>query len=392
MLSFFLNNIEFFLFVLFLIVFLFVKRKNLEIQGSFPFFYVLMYKAQWGISLMKSWAKKYPKTFMGFAKTSFWLGIVGVFVSFFLMLWQTIWIYNEKLEVGGGFLLPIKTDAGLNSVIPVFYVPFFEWIVALFLLVVVHEFAHGVVSKRFGIKVKSSGFAFLGIGIPFMPAAFVEPDEKQIKKATFFEKVGIYGAGSTSNFLFGIIFLILLLGFSQGFKLFDLETEFKFNEVSNQSELLKYNITKGKIIQVENETNPILFFNEFKNTTTLNLTIINQNNLTQNVLINKFYEEKQNKSFIGINQIEVKTKATNSPILFYIFSKFIEVLKWTFLLNLLIGIANLLPIWITDGGQIFREICLKYVKNKKTAYKIYNFVSILVLIMIIITLFPSLIL
>ena len=67
-------------------------------------------------------------------------------------------------------------------------------------------------AKRFNIKIKSSGFAFFGIFLPLIPAAFVEPDEKQLKKSKFFEKVSLLGAGSTSNFIFGIIFFSFIFG------------------------------------------------------------------------------------------------------------------------------------------------------------------------------------
>ena len=221
MYEFFLNNIEFMLFILFLVVFLFLKREKLEVQGKFPFFYILMYKMKFGISLMKTISQKFPRLTLSFAYLSFFIGFVGVFLVLIFFIWQIFFIYNSNIEVGGAFVLPVKTESGLSGNVPIFYVPFFEWIVALLILAIVHEFAHGVVSKLFKVKIKSSGFAFLGILLPILPAAFVEPDEKHIKKSTFFQKISIYGAGSTSNFIFGGIFLALsLLLASCNFKYF----------------------------------------------------------------------------------------------------------------------------------------------------------------------------
>ena len=171
------------------------------------------------------------------------------------MIWQLFFIYENEYEVGGAFVLPIKTESGIHGDLPIFYVPFFEWIIALIVIAIVHEFAHGVVSKRFNIKIKSSGFAFLGIFAPILPAAFVEPDEKQIKKASFFEKVSVYGAGSTSNFLFGIVFLLLFLLIGLGMSKITHNQEFNFNNVLEKSELNNYNITKGKLLEVNGDNN-----------------------------------------------------------------------------------------------------------------------------------------
>ena len=141
----YLENLPFLIFIVFLIVFLILKRKNLEIQGSFPIFYIFLYKTKLGINLMKKWSKKYKKIVYVFAYISFIIAIIGVFLSFIFMIWQTYFIYQNNIEVGGGLVLPLKTENGLSSNIPVFYIPFFEWIIALTFLAIVHEFAHGVV-------------------------------------------------------------------------------------------------------------------------------------------------------------------------------------------------------------------------------------------------------
>ena len=72
---------------------------------------------------------------------------------------------------GVGLVLPFKAKG-------VFYVPFFYWIISIFVIAVVHEFSHGLIARANNIKVKSSGFAFLALLVPIIPAAFVEPDEK----------------------------------------------------------------------------------------------------------------------------------------------------------------------------------------------------------------------
>ena len=70
------------------------------------------------------------------------------------------------------------------------------------------------------------------------------------------------------------------------------------------------------------------------------------------------------------------------------FQRLLEILFWIWFLNLAIGFINLLPIWITDGGQIFLTICQKYF-SKNTANTIYTIVSFISLGLIVLTLFPN---
>jgi len=88
--------------------------------------------------------------------------------------------------------------------LPPFY--FTYWILIILVVAITHEFAHGVFARHFKIRVKATGFGFLG---PFL-AAFVEPDEKVMKKKSKRAQLSILGAGSFSNFIFAIIFLLVL--------------------------------------------------------------------------------------------------------------------------------------------------------------------------------------
>ncbi|MBI5636015.1 site-2 protease family protein, partial [Candidatus Micrarchaeota archaeon] len=92
-------------------------------------------------------------------------------------------------------------------------IPLLEGIIALGIIMVVHEVAHGVLSYIAKIRVESSGILLLG----FLPiGAFVEPDEEQLKKLELHKKRRIIAAGSTSNFIFFIVFAVLMFAASIG--------------------------------------------------------------------------------------------------------------------------------------------------------------------------------
>lgn len=100
---------------------------------------------------------------------------------------------------------------GLNE-----YIPFVWGWIALFVTMVVHEFAHGILSRVEGVRVKSMGIiTFLVAPI----AAFAEPDEEELfgnkEKPPIVGKaarIRILSAGVISNFLVAIIAMALFFG------------------------------------------------------------------------------------------------------------------------------------------------------------------------------------
>ena len=75
----------------------------------------------------------------------------------------------------------------------------------------VHEFSHGVVARAHNVEVKSSGFAVLGIVLPIIPAAFVEPNEDKLKKEDAIVQYSIFAAGPVSNIFLAIIFFLVMI-------------------------------------------------------------------------------------------------------------------------------------------------------------------------------------
>lgn len=100
---------------------------------------------------------------------------------------------------------------GLNE-----YIPFVWGWIALFVTMVVHEFAHGILSRVEGVRVKSMGIITLFIA-PI--AAFVEPDEEELfgtkDKPPLVSKgarIRILSAGVISNFLVAALAMALFFG------------------------------------------------------------------------------------------------------------------------------------------------------------------------------------
>ncbi len=157
-------------FYLLLLLIFKLYRKKFEVQWKI----FALYKTKIGIRLMDKIAKKFPN----FLTLS---GYVSVFVGFLGMIITLAFIFYSTYK----FLVVPEAEAALAPLLPGISVSdklpilsFWHWIIGILIIAIVHEFSHGVYARLRNIKIKSTGFAFLG---PIM-AAFVEPDEKQLKK------------------------------------------------------------------------------------------------------------------------------------------------------------------------------------------------------------------
>ena len=354
MVEFISSNVAFMVFVLALTLFLFLKRKNIKISGPFPIFYMMLYQTKLGLDKMEKWSKMHPKIFLYLAYLSIFIGVVGAFLIFILMFWQLWFIVDNEMTAGGGLVLPIQTDKGLDGAVPIFFVPFWYWIIAIFILATVHEFAHGVIAERFKIKIKSSGFAFFGILAPILPAAFVEPDEKQMNKKPKWQRVAVLGAGSTSNFIFGFLFLFLWLFVAIPFANNTMEAKsITFENTINKSSLHEHGIVSGKIISINGENDMNVILEKIGNLSvneTLELTLLSGETMMNYSVITFENPAIEGRGMIGITGVEIDRNPKKGYEFLGSFPiAFERAIFWIWFLNIAIGLMNLLPIWITDS-------------------------------------------
>jgi membrane-associated protease RseP (regulator of RpoE activity) len=135
-------------------------------------------------------------------------------ISMFYFLYKLVYVYLFNPELVKAIkipplmpLIPYLPEAFKIDFLPPFY--FTYWIIAIAVIALFHEFAHGIVARRYNVKIITTGFGFLG---PFL-AAFVEPNEKQMNKKPKYQQIAILSAGVFTNFMLAIIFFLLLSGF-----------------------------------------------------------------------------------------------------------------------------------------------------------------------------------
>ena len=141
------------------------------------------------------------------------LGTIGVYIGVgasIIALISIIYLVSINQQAAALILPTVNnyeypTDAIVG-------VPFWFWIISIFVVLVVHEPMHAIYSRLAGIPVKSWGVMLL-LFIPI--GAFVDPDMRKVNKLKFMQKMKIYAGGSFGNFVTAGI--VLLITFVYGF-------------------------------------------------------------------------------------------------------------------------------------------------------------------------------
>ncbi|MFA5050411.1 MAG: site-2 protease family protein [Candidatus Micrarchaeia archaeon] len=276
----------------------------------------------------------------------------GIFGVIFAGLIQSGFFIIEKLfGMLSGISQLTQKDAGVTLIIPGMNLPLVEGIIALFVILLVHEGAHAILGRVAKISLHSAGLVLFG-SIPI--GAFVEPDEESLKKLDCEKQTRVIAAGPCANFMFAGIFFLLLLGFMASVNDFR-ETEGLLVISGMDSGTIIYSvngekITDGLIIEANQKT--------FLNTSKGELEIISNSDGKIGVL--GYYLD-------GSSIVRYKHDWMN----------FIYItLGLIFSLNFVIGAVNLLPIPIFDGNRIM-EINMKY----KPIVKILTYIAVCALLL-----------
>lgn len=190
------------IFCIFIAVFLYKNRKKLKVESKV----FLLYRSKFGLNFIKLVSKKFSSILPTLAYISIIFGVLAMILIVILFVQSLLILIQMPMIIKAPPIMPLLPyiPQAFDLPLPDFY--FMHWIIAIVILAITHEFAHGIFAQFYKIKIKATGFGFLG---PFL-AAFVEPDEKVLQKRKPKQQLAIFSAGSFSNFIFAIIFLLLL--------------------------------------------------------------------------------------------------------------------------------------------------------------------------------------
>jgi len=373
------------IFILLITVFLIFKRKKVEIQKIiFPVLYVIIYRTSFGLKFIEKISSRYREL----VKT---LGYCFIGFGFVGMIWVSLSILLSMISF---FIAPKTTEVGMVLVLPgtnipgIGYLSFFYFIISISFLALVHEFGHGILIRAHNLVLKSSGFAFFSIFLPIIPAAFVEPDEKKMSKKESHIQYSILSAGPITNVLFSIFFLLILM-----FVMAPIEekitepTGFSFDVMPNYPAAIA-GLVNGTVLDSfngakVNDSQNFLEQLRYCSKPNEKVTVGNPNNTYEMTTTSN--PDNSEKAFIGVSNIKNEAKVKKEYERFGgIFFWLKGLFKWLYLLNLLIGLVNLLPIYITDGAKMLFVALQDIIKDKKRALKIWSVINLMFVLLVLI--------
>ncbi|AUB60830.1 membrane-associated Zn-dependent protease [Methanobacterium subterraneum] len=258
------------------------------------------------------------------------------------------------------------------------FVPIFAGIIALILLMVVHEFGHGILARAQGVGIKSIGVILLAI----LPGAFVELEEEDVEKAKRAVKLRIYAAGSMFNLglaaIAWVVVIVLTSSFipyafqSDGLKIISVTpngpSEGILQEGMVVSSINGYPVNNRTSYTelIVNKTKPGDQMTYVTDKGTYTITATGQPS-NQSIA----YPGTRSETHLVVKPDVAQTYGEIIPWFLYDLA---DVCYWIYALNLMVGLFNLLPMKPLDGGYIFEEL-LRYKVPENITGRIVSSVS-----------------
>jgi membrane-associated protease RseP (regulator of RpoE activity) len=176
------------------------KALKLEKYGFEIKAYSLVYKNKQVNSVLVKLLSRTKRGIRVFADISVISGFIMMGFAFWFLLNNVSNYFVAQAEFSElTVLIPGVTLTSASSIT--------YFLLSIPIVLVIHEGAHGIVAALEKIKIKTGGFAIFIA----MFAGFVEPDEEEFEKAKKISKMRVIGAGATSNVIFALVLGVILL-------------------------------------------------------------------------------------------------------------------------------------------------------------------------------------
>ena len=293
-----------------------------------------------------------------------WFMNVGIIVAYGAMIFITGTLLSTLPSVFDTPAVSIVIP-GVEMPGSSIYVPFVYGIIALATVLIVHEFSHGIQSIGEKIPIKSIGLLLFAV----IPGAFVEPDEEKLKSAKKTSRLRVYAAGSIANISLAIIALLLFSLISAGIPNYFAEDGLQAIDGVKINDSQSYVDTVGSFKPGDNIS-------------------VQTDQGTYSVVLGK-NPNNESVGFFGI-QANKHFKLVDDSLgpLPWVLFELLDLFQWIFMLNLGIGLFNLLPIKPLDGGYML-QILLSYKMSEEKYIPIVNALSVVLAMVIVFSLVAS---
>ncbi|MEM2282478.1 MAG: site-2 protease family protein [Candidatus Hadarchaeales archaeon] len=357
-----------------------------------------VFRTRRGLQAIDSFAKRHPKFLLHFGNLAVVLALICCAFVLFNLCFNLYFILTKpRVALPGASIIFPGVIPGLTV---------YWWLITIGVLMGVHEVSHGLLMRVHDIPTKSTGALLLGV----IPGAFVEPDEKKLASAPLSHRLRVYAAGSVANLLFSFFCLFLLLSL-----------------LTPKSGVYVWGVRKGgpsenllepgmRVVQIDN-----LRVESWKDLENLRWGYLeNLQGFTPGQEVEILTEEgsfrvkadnfcSENRGSLGlylnwavpraeflnplfaasVTVYELRGERIFHPLLYRSSVPWpvIDLLKWMFVLNLGVGLFNLLPMLPLDGGQMLQAL-LERKLPKKRARRICIYVSLAMLALVLLNILP----
>ena len=314
-----------------------------------------------------------------------WFMNVGIIVAYGAMIFITGTLLSTLPSVFDTPAVSIVIP-GVEMPGSSIYVPFVYGIIALATVLIVHEFSHGIQSIGEKIPIKSIGLLLFAV----IPGAFVEPDEEKLKSAKKTSRLRVYAAGSIANISLAIIALLLFSLISAGIPNYFAEDGIEIDRIVSDSPsdgILKEGMVLQAIdgVKINDSQSYVDTVGSFKPGDNIS---VRTDQGTYSVVLGK-NPNNESVGFFGI-QANKHFKLVDDSLgpLPWVLFELLDLFQWIFMLNLGIGLFNLLPIKPLDGGYML-QILLSYKMSEERYIPIVNALSVVLAMVIVFSLVAS---
>ncbi|ADY00791.1 peptidase M50 [Vulcanisaeta moutnovskia 768-28] len=256
-------------------------------------------------------------------------------------------------------------------------------IVAIGIGILLHELAHGAVSSRYGIRIKSGG-AFALLFLAF--GGFVEIDEDELRSRSTLIRLAVYSSGVFMNIVLAYLAVALV-------------------ELALISPQLTQGLLGTTIVYTANSTDAVLrsgyIITAVNNhpiasiyTLISILSSVSSNNVTLTIfnpvngaVFNEVLSTRNlTMELLGYSALYV------GPWGVVVESRsFYNLMFWIYTLNLTLALLNTFPAYPLDGGQFLDALLANVIKNQAFRSKVMIVISVVLWSLIGLTLYYTLI-
>jgi len=359
------DNAIIYVLIAWVVILAIAKSLKLEKHGFTVKAYSLTYKNTQVQSVLTKMLTRTKRGIRVFADVSVIAGFLMMGFAFWFLLSNISNFFVEPTEFAE--LTVLIPGVTLTSASAILY-----FLLSIPIVLVIHEGAHGIVATLEKIKIKTGGFAiFIALF-----AGFVEPDEKEFDDARKISKLRVIGAGATSNVIFAfalgailltnpLFALILPEPFLEWF--YDAPDGVGIISIIEGSGAEKAGLQKNDVITGIDGIaiiTPVDFQKaDLKPGDTVTVTVQRDGQLLQLPVEIMPSPDDPDKGLVGI----MRDSAFYKPVY-----NFIEwdpqvsmFLLWLWMISFFIGIINMLPLPILDGGKFIYTIIEKKASERK---------------------------